>query len=95
MKASLRKLKYRLRRFLLPRKHIREVRDIRINQLMLMRANCGIRHYNDLMKNGFLGDTLWYKYHGLISAKYYYEREIRKLKDIVRTKRIEDEEDNV
>lgn len=85
MNATFRKLKYRLRRLLLPRKHIREVRDIRINQLLLMRVNCGIRHYDDLMENGFLGDTLWEKYLGLISAKFYCEREIRRLKEKVRT----------
>lgn len=82
--STFRKVKYRLRRCFCPRKHLREVKDIRINQMLLMRVNAGIEHYDHLMCGGILGDALWNQYHDLMHAKIYYEREISKLKEKVR-----------
>lgn len=84
MNSSLRKWKYRLRRFFHPRRHLREVREIRTNQLLLIRINSGIERYHDMMSYGLLGDTLWYNYRNLMAAKKYYEHENRKLKEKVR-----------
>ena len=70
------KLKYRLRRFLFPRKHSQEVRDIRYYQLRLKVIQAEIDKINQLATYGYLGDVLWDRLHQLTRLKSQTEKNI-------------------
>lgn len=72
---------YKLRNFFFPRKHIKEVSEIKHFQLQLKLINKEIKLLDNMSQHGILGDALLDRWFALNNAQLFCQKKIAELKD--------------
>lgn len=70
----------KIHNILFPHKHNKIVYEIRYYQSYIKAIKTEINKYNKMMEYGYLGDTLWQKYHCLQDNMRYAEKHLLTLK---------------
>lgn len=70
-----------IRNKLFPHKHNKIVYEIKYYQSYIKAIKAEINKYNKMMEYGYLGDTLWQKYHWLHDNMRYAEKHLLTLKN--------------